>query len=64
MFTARQLSHLENTIEVMKALEENGADIIELGTALQCPWLTGQWIQHSSTVAMANGMTIETYLSS
>ena len=52
--------HLENTIEVMKALEENGADIIELGMPYSDPLADGPVIQHSSTVAIANGMTIET----
>ena len=52
--------HLENTIEVMKALEENGADIIELGMPYSDPLADGPVIQHSSTVAIANGMNIET----
>jgi len=52
--------HLENTIEIMKALEENGADIIELGMPYSDPLADGPVIQHSSTVAIANGMTIET----
>src|SRR5213075_3288976 len=51
---------LNSTIEVMKALEENGADIIELGMPYSDPLADGPVIQHSSTVAIANGMTIET----
>jgi tryptophan synthase alpha chain len=50
---------LESTLEVMKALEENGADLIELGMPYSDPLADGPVIQHSSTIAIANGMTIE-----
>jgi tryptophan synthase alpha chain len=51
---------LNSTVEVMKALQENGADLIELGMPYSDPLAVGPVIQHSSTVALANGMTIET----
>jgi len=51
--------HLESTVEVMKALEKNGADLIELGMPYSDPLADGPVIQHSSTIAIANGMTIE-----
>lgn len=51
--------HLESTIGVMKALQENGADIIELGMPYSDPLADGPVIQHSSSVALANGMTIK-----
>ncbi|MEO6612859.1 MAG: tryptophan synthase subunit alpha [Chitinophagaceae bacterium] len=50
--------HLDSTMEVMKALEENGADIIELGMPYSDPLADGPVIQQSSAVAIANGMTI------
>ena len=50
---------LESTIEVMKALQENGADIIELGMPYSDPLADGPVIQQSSSVALANGMTIK-----
>ena len=50
---------LNSTIEVMKALQENGADIIELGMPYSDPLADGPVIQQSSTVALANGMTIK-----
>lgn len=49
---------LESTLEVMKALEQNGADIIELGMPYSDPLADGPVIQHSGSVALANGMTI------
>jgi tryptophan synthase alpha chain len=49
---------LESTIEVMKSLQENGADMIELGMPYSDPLADGPVIQASSTVALHNGMTI------
>src|SRR5687767_1006164 len=49
---------LESTVEVMKALEENGADLIELGMPYSDPLADGPVIQASSAVALDNGMTI------
>ena len=49
---------LHSTLEVMNALQENGADIIELGMPYSDPLADGPVIQHSSSVALSNGMTI------
>lgn len=51
--------HLESTLQVMKALEENGADIIELGMPYSDPLADGPVIQESGSVALQNGMTIK-----
>ena len=49
---------LDSTIEVMKALEQNGADLIELGMPYSDPLADGPVIQASSARALQNGMTI------
>ncbi len=50
---------LDSTLEVMKALQENGADIIELGMPYSDPLADGPVIQQSGSIALANGMTIK-----
>jgi len=50
---------LNSTLEVMKALQENGADIIELGMPYSDPLADGPVIQQSGSTALANGMTIK-----
>ncbi len=50
--------HLHSTLEVMTALQQHGADIIELGMPYSDPLADGPIIQHSGAVAIANGMTI------
>ena len=54
---------LDSTLEVLKALEENGADLIELGMPYSDPLADGPVIQASSTKALENGMTISTLFS-
>lgn len=50
---------MNSTLEVMKSLQENGADIIELGMPYSDPLADGPVIQQSSSIALANGMTIK-----
>lgn len=50
---------LHSTVEVMSALQQNGADLIELGMPYSDPLADGPVIQQSSSMAIANGMTIE-----
>lgn len=49
---------LDSTLEVMKALQDNGADLIELGMPYSDPLADGPVIQESSAKALQNGMTI------
>lgn len=50
--------NVDSTVEVMKALQTNGADIIELGMPYSDPLADGEVIQQSSTVALKNGISI------
>lgn len=49
---------LNSTIEVMEALQQSGADIIELGIPYSDPIADGPVIQQSNMQALENGMTI------
>ena len=47
-----------DTLTVMRALREHGADMIELGMPYSDPLADGPVIQHSSSIALRNGMTL------
>lgn len=49
---------LNSTLPVMRALQDAGADMIELGMPYSDPLADGPVIQSSSAIALANGMTI------
>jgi tryptophan synthase alpha chain len=49
---------LKSTLRIMKALQDNGADLIELGMPYSDPLADGPVIQASGTKALENGMTI------
>lgn len=51
---------LNSTMAVMKSLQQNGADMIELGMPYSDPLADGPVIQESGAVALQNGMTIRT----
>jgi tryptophan synthase alpha chain len=50
---------LDSTTRVMKALQDAGADLIELGMPYSDPLADGPVIQESGAKALANGMTIQ-----
>lgn len=50
---------LEDTRPIMKALEEAGADIIEIGVPYSDPVADGPTIQESNKVALDNGMSLK-----
>lgn len=54
---------LDSTLKVMKALQDNGADLIELGMPYSDPLADGPVIQASGSKALENGMSIETLFS-
>lgn len=47
-----------SSLELMRALEESGADVIELGVPFSDPIADGPVIQASSQIALTNGMTL------
>ncbi len=49
---------LHSAVDVMKALQDNGADIIELGMPYSDPLADGPTIQQSNMIALENGMSI------
>ena len=50
--------HVNSTLPVMKALQDNGVDMIELGMPYSDPLADGPVIQASGSKALENGMTI------
>lgn len=49
---------LEDTRPIMRALEEAGADIIEIGVPYSDPVADGPTIQESNNIALQNGMSL------
>jgi tryptophan synthase alpha chain len=48
-----------STIGIIQALQDNGVDMVEIGMPYSDPLADGPVIQHSSAIALANGMTIK-----
>jgi tryptophan synthase alpha chain len=58
MYCTAGFPNADSTLHVLRALQSNGADIIELGMPYSDPLADGPVIQESSSKAIANGMTI------
>lgn len=50
---------LEDTVPIMQAIEEAGADIIEVGVPYSDPIADGPTIQDSNMIALDNGMSLK-----
>lgn len=50
--------HLNSITEVLRSLEANGADIVEIGIPYSDPLADGPVIQQSNMIALQNGMTL------
>lgn len=48
-----------STMEILSALEDSGVDLVELGMPFSDPLADGPVIQHSSEVAIRNGMNLD-----
>lgn len=53
------LPNVERTKEILRALAEGGADVVELGVPFSDPVADGPVIQDASYEALCNGMTLE-----
>jgi tryptophan synthase alpha chain len=51
--------NLDSTVRIARALEDSGADMIEIGMPFSDPMADGPVIQHSNDVALRNGMSLK-----
>ncbi len=51
--------HLNDTVEIVLELEKAGVDMVEIGMPFSDPLADGPVIQHSSTIAIENGITLQ-----
>lgn len=49
---------LNDTSDIIRELEKNGIDLIEIGIPFSDPMADGPTIQESGTIALRNGMTL------
>ena len=49
---------LNDTVEIIQELEKNGVELIEIGIPFSDPTADGPTIQHSSEIALKNGMSL------
>jgi tryptophan synthase alpha chain len=59
LFLTAGYPHPDHTVDLILGFEKAGADIIELGMPFSDPLADGPTIQHSSEVALANGITMD-----
>lgn len=50
---------LDTSIDVIEALANNGADLIEVGLSFSDPLADGPVIQHATQIALENGITVK-----
>jgi len=50
---------LDDTATIIKALDNNGVDLIEIGLPYSDPLADGETIQNSSQIALKNGITLD-----
>lgn len=62
LFLTAGFPDLDSTTELILGMEENGADLIELGMPFSDPLADGPTIQYSSNVAIENGVTMDRIL--
>lgn len=58
VFLTAGFPHLDSTVEIIRELDRRGVDMVEIGVPFSDPMADGTVIQHSSTVALDNGMSL------
>lgn len=58
VFLTAGFPHLDSTVEIIRELNRRGVDMVEIGVPFSDPMADGTVIQHSSTVALDNGMSL------
>lgn len=53
--------NLESTLDIAEELEKSGVDFLEIGFPYSDPVADGPVIQHSSEIALKNGMTLKLF---
>jgi tryptophan synthase alpha chain len=51
--------NLNDTVQIIQELEKNGVDLIEIGMPFSDPTADGPTIQHTSEIALKNGMSLK-----
>ncbi|GHV57431.1 tryptophan synthase alpha chain [Bacteroidia bacterium] len=51
--------HLDDTLTIIRELEKNGIDLVEIGIPFSDPMADGPVIQESGTAALRNGMSLK-----
>lgn len=59
VFCTAGYPEFDSIVPIIKALQDAGADMVEIGMPFSDPTADGPVIQHSNNVAIANGMTME-----
>jgi tryptophan synthase alpha chain len=59
IFCTAGFPKLDSLPSILKALQGNGVDMVEIGMPFSDPTADGPMIQHTNDVAIANGMTLE-----
>lgn len=58
VFLTAGFPRLDSTVEIIRELDRRGIDMVEIGVPFSDPMADGTVIQHSSTVALDNGMSL------
>lgn len=62
VFLTAGFPRLDSTVGLIEELASQGVDMVEIGVPFSDPMADGVVIQHSSTVALSNGMTLSLLL--